>query len=641
MFSLSFLNSSALILALATIIPLLIYLFARKRPPKLIFSSIRFIQLSQKKQKKKVNITNILLLIIRMLIILFTVLAIARPAIKLASLRSKTQHPPTAIAVIIDNSYSMDYVVDTQTELDKALGKAEEIRQMLNGDDVSCLFTLESAWNNLNAGLNYGDFNVDLLRSIKITSQPAELKDVVLAAEKALMESHLPNREIYFITDMQAQELPEELETTVFIIPAAAISERNNLSVENARLANNFIERGIERQIEFEVVNHGSSAAADVICSLTLDSKTIAERVTNLEKGQRQWNRFQVPVERPGWHQGFVSVRDERLLYDNRFYFSFYYEQNPQVAVITSRKVLPTALKTVLEIYSGQEENIHLLSTDITLEKLTGYTNIIVWDYQNWDARISFILGKLSDEGSNILFLTNRTSDENYRSFMETEFSIKFQDLLATETSLKITAVNSFHPVAIRLAEERPAEIRDIWQIEGSGNSVLSAENNAVVLEKDGNLLWLFDASSLRSPFLVDANFPILAYNSLSYTASAGSGNRQFRTGALYRPQAQQLILTDGTKMTTGGRRINLKDTGIYLEGALQIPLAVNLDYTESSFSPMEKTERDRLVFCAADWQEVIFEARYGFELWKYLLIAVILLFLLEIWIIKREERNA
>jgi len=641
MFNLSFLNSSALILATAAIIPLLIYLFAKKRPPKLIFSSIRFIQLSQKKQKKKVNITNILLLLIRMLIILLTVLAISRPAVKLQSLRSKTQHPPTAVAVIIDNSYSMDYVVDTQTELDKALVKAEEIRHKLTGDDVSAVFTLDYNWNNMNAGLNYGAFPSDILRSVSIVSQPQEIEKTILAAEEALKESHLPNREIYFITDMQAAELPKGLETTLFVIPAAGEIERNNLSLENARLASNFIERGSEQQIEFEVVNHGNAAAEDVICSLTLDGKTIAEKVTNLEKGQRQWNRFQVPVEIAGWHSGFVTVRDERLLYDNRYYFSFYYELEPQIAVITTQTELPTALKTVLEIYAGNKDNIHLLQDDLTVESLEGFTNIIVWAYQDWDARMSFILGKLSDEGSDILYLMKTTSDDNYRKFLEEEFSLRFEGLLASDSSLKITAVNSFHPVAGRLADERPAELRDLWKSEGAGVSIMSAENYPVVVENNGNILWLFDVSSLKSSFLVDANFPILAYNSLSYTAASAAGKRNYTTGSLYRPQFDQILYPDGTKLATSGRKIVLKDTGIYQEGFSKIPLAVNLDYKESSYEAMEKLQNERIVFCDSGWQEVIFEARYGFELWKYLLIAVLILFLLEIGIIKREERNA
>jgi len=41
------------------------------------------------------------------------------------------------------------------------------------------------------------------------------------------------------------------------------------------------------------------------------------------------------------------------------------------------------------------------------------------------------------------------------------------------------------------------------------------------------------------------------------------------------------------------------------------------------------------------NWQDTIFQACYGFELWKYLLLLVLILFAIEIIIIKSEEKKA
>ena len=40
------------------------------------------------------------------------------------------------------------------------------------------------------------------------------------------------------------------------------------------------------------------------------------------------------------------------------------------------------------------------------------------------------------------------------------------------------------------------------------------------------------------------------------------------------------------------------------------------------------------------NWKDKILQSRYGFELWKYLLFAALLLFILEMLIIKHEERK-
>jgi hypothetical protein len=82
MFQLSFLNSGLLILATATVLPLLIWLLAKKKPRRIMFSSLRFIRLSKEQKKNRTKLKDILLLIIRMLIILLVVLAAARPLLK-------------------------------------------------------------------------------------------------------------------------------------------------------------------------------------------------------------------------------------------------------------------------------------------------------------------------------------------------------------------------------------------------------------------------------------------------------------------------------------------------------------------------------------------------------------------------------
>jgi hypothetical protein len=641
MFELSFLNSSALIISLASLVPLIIYLIARKKPPRIIFSSIRFIQLTQKQQKKKVNIKNILLLIIRMLVILLVVLAISRPAVKLATPSGSSNHPRTAVALVLDNSYSMDYVVDTQTELDRGIALADEIREMLTSDDISILYTLDKSWNDHNSTLEYGSFSEDKLHSVELTPKALSLGEVIRLAESSLIESQIPNREIYFISDMQEQEFPEKLETTLFLIPTSNIRERRNLSIENAFLSSSFVERGIEKQIGFEVVNNSRSNMNDVICSLTLDGTTVAERVTDLMAGQRQQGSFIISLERPGWHSGYVSVRDERLVYDNRYNFAFYYNHQPKTGIITSENKLPRTLRTILTIYNGGDENIRLISDNISLENLAGFDNLIVWRYDDWGGQLQFVLSNLASRGQNILFLSDPGLDERARGYLSDEFELEFYHLQPEGEELKITGVNKYHPVAMRLDDRRKSSLRDIWLGTSASNLILEAEGYPVVLENNGNILWLFDINDLRSSFLVDANYPILANNSLMYTASSGMGRRQFVSGMLHKPEDDLLVLPDGSRLQTGSRKLSLIEPGIYKEGIEEIPLAVNLDYSESRFSEISVPESDFLIRCDEGWRSVIFQARYGFELWKYLVLAALALMALEMYIVKSEERRA
>ena len=111
MFELSFLNAGLLFFAAATVLPLLIWLLAKKKPRRIVFSSLRFIKLSQQQEKSRTKITNIILLLIRMLIILLVALAIARPM--LASSRLKKSGKQF--------EYPVDYGQNLQSEHERYL----------------------------------------------------------------------------------------------------------------------------------------------------------------------------------------------------------------------------------------------------------------------------------------------------------------------------------------------------------------------------------------------------------------------------------------------------------------------------------------------------------------------------------------
>ncbi|MGC9362859.1 MAG: BatA domain-containing protein, partial [Candidatus Syntrophosphaera sp.] len=84
---LSFLNSGLLLFTAATVLPLLIWLLAKKKPKRVVFPTLRFIKASQEQEKKRSKLKNIILLIIRMLIILLVTLAATRPLLRSSGLK--------------------------------------------------------------------------------------------------------------------------------------------------------------------------------------------------------------------------------------------------------------------------------------------------------------------------------------------------------------------------------------------------------------------------------------------------------------------------------------------------------------------------------------------------------------------------
>ena len=588
MFSFTFLNSGILFLTSAIIIPVLIYLFAKKKPRKIIFSSIKFIKLSQKQQRKKINLKNILLLIIRMLIILFTVLAISRPSIRSPYLTKGTSHPKTAVAIIIDNSYSMDYLLDTRTQLEKAKDTALKINDILTENDITLIQTMDSNWNDLHGNLRYGKIPVELIRGVDITAVVTPLQEILESTEAKLKDSHLPNREIYVLTDLQDQHLSKNTQIPVYLIsPETGDEQSSNLSCQNARIVNEIVGARNQRSIQFDIVNHSEFEHTDVILDLYLNGYKTAEKVTDLNPLQRKSESFRVDLEEAGWLTGYVDVKNERLAYDNRNYFTYYFNPQPSVAVITDLADLPLSLATILEIYAGNELSVDLLrEDDINLEQLLNYDNILIYRKRELSGRLSFLIDKLIQNDKGILFITDPDLSQKWRGKLAELFPVTFQEFKSDTDDIVTTFINPYHFITELISDKRSLEFGQIWSAKASTDVLIQAEEYPLVIEKEKQILWLFDVADLRNPFLIDSVFPVFTYNCLQFMVASDIMGSSSLAGDRFRVSSNEIILPSGDMILWNQERYITNETGIYYFD--QRPVAVNLDYAESSMVKMD-----------------------------------------------------
>ena len=130
-----FLTPLFLIGLLAAAIPIAIHLIRREKPPKVMFSTIRFLKKTSKKLVLFQHLQQILLLLLRSLVIVLLVLAFARPLIDRAIARLLDVDPQSAV-VLIDLSMSMRYGETFERAKTEAL---DIISSMTSGDEVALI----------------------------------------------------------------------------------------------------------------------------------------------------------------------------------------------------------------------------------------------------------------------------------------------------------------------------------------------------------------------------------------------------------------------------------------------------------------------------------------------------------------------
>ena len=127
--------------ALFTIaIPVIIHLFNFRKFKKIYFSNVTFLKEIQQQTSSSRNLKNLLLLLARVLIIIFLVLAFARPYIPDKN-QENSGFQQQAVSIYIDNSYSMETLNKEGSLLDEAKRRAKEIASAYSINDKYQLLT--------------------------------------------------------------------------------------------------------------------------------------------------------------------------------------------------------------------------------------------------------------------------------------------------------------------------------------------------------------------------------------------------------------------------------------------------------------------------------------------------------------------
>jgi len=95
-------------------IPLIIYLFNRNKNIRILFSSLFLLNKIKDTTVKKINLINILLLIIRTLIILFFILMLSRPTY--SSINDGDISTDSIVVIAVDNSFTMTNLLENKVK---------------------------------------------------------------------------------------------------------------------------------------------------------------------------------------------------------------------------------------------------------------------------------------------------------------------------------------------------------------------------------------------------------------------------------------------------------------------------------------------------------------------------------------------
>ncbi len=191
-----FLQPLALLALVAAAIPALLHLLGRRLPPTVVFPAVKYLTATEREHSRRLRFRNLLLLILRTAVIVCIVLAASRPFVRTGT---GVAHPPTAVALVVDNSLSSAAVLEGHRTLDTIIATARQV--------IARTATGDRLWLVLADGLPLRKTRleaIEVLDSLEPSNMRLDLGTAARAAARAILEDPLPNGPVVVVSDLQA-----------------------------------------------------------------------------------------------------------------------------------------------------------------------------------------------------------------------------------------------------------------------------------------------------------------------------------------------------------------------------------------------------------------------------------------------------
>jgi hypothetical protein len=362
-----FVNSAMLAGVGLAAVPLAIHLLNRQRHRPMPWAAMRFVLAAYRRTRRRVQLENLLLLLLRMAVVALLAFAIARPFAGEKSPLSRLTESRRDLALVLDGSASTGYREGVDTVFEREIARAREILRGLDGargDRVRLIlagaYPRLLSWSNPSEALSV----LDTLSAP--TDEPldlaAALSEVLKSAREGTAGAAATALEVRLLCDLQRRSFvpreegaqpepaaPREA-AAARPLPGAdaagakparpalydvldALSQLGlrvlvedlgpsdpvppNLGVASVGTAGPPLGPGLPSEVRIEVLNHGPSARHGARVTLEVDGESRPSQAIDVPARGRAEAVFSLSFKDPGEHVLLARLEGDRLAADD------------------------------------------------------------------------------------------------------------------------------------------------------------------------------------------------------------------------------------------------------------------------------------------------------------------------------------
>lgn len=511
----------------AIAIPIIIHLFNFRKFKKIYFSNVEFLKEVQQETQSKSKLKHLLILLSRILAIAFLVLAFAQPFIPVSENDLSNQN--NTVAIYIDNSFSMESVGENGSLLNEAKNKAIEV---VNSYKATDKFILVS--NNFNAGdqrLLSNEEIIDKIENISISSSSRNISTIYSRNRDALNTS-IDNKAFYILSDFQ------ESTSDLNLIKADTLIETYLVPIESSQASNLYIDScwfnspthliNQNEELNIRIKNNSENNLERIPLKLSINNQNVVPTSFNINANDESIITLNYRNKTNGIQQGKVELRDNPIVTDDIFYFSYSISENINILGVGVEQT-ETSLSSIYNtdsIFSFNNFNVSKL--DYSLIKKSNL--VILHHLPSINSGLSSSLKSFVDDGGSLLVFPSEKIDFNsYREFLSL-LNVNYYSKVDTSKN-KVREINLSHPVFNNVFERKP-----------KGNLNLPIVSSHYTISK-GNTDFKNDILTLKNgaPFLTE--YKVGKGKIYLSAVSLNTENSNFTNHALFVPTLYNIAL--------------------------------------------------------------------------------------------------
>jgi len=314
--------------------PIIIHLLAKKQIKRVVWAAMRFLKVTVDRNKRKMNIEDILLLVLRCLILALLAFALARPSLREGGIG--VLGGDEAAIILVDNSGSMSTSDGAASRFEKAQKAAGQILDGLPaGSRVAVWLVSDTVRESVSEPARDLALARKSIREAKRTDQGTEWQPALRRAVEVLKKQPGVHKSIYAVTDGQAagwkgvgeirtllESVKREMRATLVLTTEG---EERNLGITDVRLATALPTVNQPLRFEVSVANFGPAEATGVAVSLAVDDEPPVEEQT-LDTipagGAPKTLSLFATFREPGFHTVTARLHSDRCPFDDQRSFA-------------------------------------------------------------------------------------------------------------------------------------------------------------------------------------------------------------------------------------------------------------------------------------------------------------------------------